>query len=161
MTPEIYWGSRAKQIAANPLHAPITTVGGVDEDEELIYPFGMADIFTPISTGYINLNTTSREVMQLVPGFDQARVDLILQIRAGLDGLDGTEDDEPFDDVAQIQRAGFTADAIANARRFFSVRSATYEVTVQAQVGKLSRTLVAVLSRASPTDIKILYTYWK
>ena len=161
MTPEIYWGSRAKQIAANPLHAPITTVGGVDEDEELIYPFGMADIFTPISTGYINLNTTSREVMQLVPGFDQARVDLILQMRAGLDGLDGTEDDEPFDDVAQIQRAGFTADAIANARRFFSVRSATYEVTVQAQVGKLSRTLVAVLSRASPTDIKILYTYWK
>jgi len=161
MTPEIYWGSRAKQIAANPLHAPITTVGGVDEDEELIYPYGMADIFTPISTGYINLNTTSREVMQLVPGFDQARVDLILQIRAGLDGLDGTEDDEPFDDVAQIQRAGFTADAIANARRFFSVRSATYEVTVQAQVGKLSRTLVAVLSRASPTDIKILYTYWK
>lgn len=161
MTPEIYWGSRAKQIAANPLHAPITTVGGVDEDEELIYPFGMADIFTPISTGYINLNTTSREVMQLVPGFDQARVDLILQMRAGLDGLDGTEDDEPFDTVDQIQRAGFTADAIANAKRFFSVRSATYEVTVQAQVGKLSRTLVAVLSRASPTDIKILYTYWK
>ena len=161
MTPEIYWGSRAKQIAANPLHAPITTVGGVDEDEELIYPYGMADIFTPISTGYINLNTTSREVMQLVPGFDQARVDLILQMRAGLDGLDGTEDDEPFDTVDQIQRAGFTADAIANAKRFFSVRSATYEVTVQAQVGKLSRTLVAVLSRASPTDIKILYTYWK
>ncbi|HIL24428.1 MAG TPA: hypothetical protein EYG19_03400 [Verrucomicrobia bacterium] len=161
MTPEIYWGSRAKQIAANPLHAPAATVNGADEDEEIIYPFGMADIFTPISTGYINLNTASREVMQLVPGFDQARVDLILQMRAGLDGLDGTEDDEPFDDVAQIQRAGFTADAIANARRFFSVRSATYEVTVQAQVGKLSRTLVAVLSRASPTDIKILYTYWK
>jgi type II secretory pathway component PulK len=161
MTPEIYWGSRAKQIAANPLHAPTATVNGADEDEEIIYPFGMADIFTPISTGYINLNTASREVMQLVPGFDQARVDLILQMRAGLDGLDGTEDDEPFDDVAQIQRAGFTADAIANARRFFSVRSATYEVTVQAQVGKLSRTLVAVLSRASPTDIKILYTYWK
>jgi hypothetical protein len=82
-------------------------------------------------------------------------------MRAGLDGLDGTEDDEPFDTVDQIQRAGFTADAIANAKRFFSVRSATYEVTVQAQVGKLSRTLVAVLSRASPTDIKILYTYWK
>ncbi len=161
MTPEIYWGSRAKQIAANPLHAPTATVNALGDDEEITYPFGMVDIFTPISTGYINLNTTSREVMQLVPGFDQARVDLILQMRAGLDGIDGTEDDEPFDDVAQIQRAGFTADAIANARRFFSVRSATYEVTVQAQVGKLSRTLVAVLSRASPTDIKILYTYWK
>jgi general secretion pathway protein K len=161
MTPEIYWGSRAKQIAANPLHAPSATLPGVEEEEEIAYLFGMVDFFTPISTGYINLNTASAQVMQLVPGFDSARVDLLMQMRAGLDGVDGTEDDEPFDDVAQIQRAGFTADAIANARRFFSVRSATYEVTVQASAGKLSRTLVAVLSRASPTDIKILYTYWK
>ena len=161
ITPEIYWGSRARQIAAEPLQAPSADPLGSEEEEEITYPFGMADIFTPISTGYINLNTAPSEVMQLVPGFDEARVDLILQMRAGLDGVDGTEDDEPFDDVAQIQRAGFTADGIANARRFFSVRSATYEVTVQANAGKLSRTLVAVLSRASPTDIKILYTYWK
>ena len=161
MTPEIYWGSRAKQIAADPLQAPSTALRGADDEEENTYNFGMVDVFTPISTGYINLNTASGEVMQLVPGFDQSRVSLILQMRAGLDRIDGTEDDEPFDDVAQIQRAGFTADAIANARRFFSVRSATYEVTVQAQVGILSRTLVAVISRASPKDIKILYTYWK
>jgi general secretion pathway protein K len=162
MTPEIYWGSRSRQIAADPLQAPSTALLGADDEEgENSYNFGMADLFTAISTGYININTASAEVMQLVPGFDQTRVDLILQMRVGLDGVDGTEDDEPFDDIAQIQRAGFTADAIANARRFFSVRSATYEVTVQAQVGILSRTLVAVISRASPTDIKILYTYWK
>ena len=164
ITPEIYWGSRAKQIAADPLQAPSTALRGADDEEEggedpLL--FGMADVFTAISTGYININTASGEVMQLVPGFDQTRVDLILQMRVGLDGVDGTEDDLPFDDIAQIQRAGFTADAIANVRRFFSVRSATYEVTVQAQVGILSRALVAVISRASPTDIKILYTYWK
>ena len=149
------------RFSADPLQAPSTALRGADDEEENTYNFGMADIFTPISIGKINLNTASGEVMQLVPGFDQSRVNLILQMRAGLDGIDGTEDDQPFDDVAQIQRAGFTADAIANARRFFSVRSATYEVTVQAQVGKLSRTLVAVISRASPKDIKILYTYWK
>jgi len=170
MTPEIYWGSRAKQIAANPLHAPITSLDSAEDDEEITYPFGMVDIFTPISTGDINLNTASAEVMQLVPGFDEARVDLILQMRRGLDGVDGTEYDRPFDDVAQIQRAGFTPDAIVNARRFFTVSSATFEVTVQAQVGNLSRTLVAVLQRVSSQEmnndplkqpIKILYTYWK
>ena len=131
------------------------------DDEEIEYAFGMADVFTPISSGYINLNTASREVIQLVPGFDETRVDLILQMRAGTDGVDGTEDDRPFDDVAQIQGAGFTAEGIASARRFFSVRSATYEVTVQASAGNLTRTLVAVLNRTSPTDVKILYTYWK
>ena len=68
----------------------------------------------------------------------------------------------PLTTVDQIQRAGFHRRRhCQRPKRFFSVRSATYEVTVQAQVGKLSRTLVAVLSRASPTDIKILYTYWK
>ena len=80
------------------------------------------------------------------------------------DDGDGLVDEDPVDVVDADGDGLFNedpADGIANARRFFSVRSATYEVTVQANAGKLSRTLVAVLSRASPTDIKILYTYWK
>jgi type II secretory pathway component PulK len=160
MTPEIYWGSRAKQIAANPLHAPTATVNGADEDEEIIYPFGMADIFTPISSGFINLNTASSEVMQLVAiDFDKTRLDKLVQLRAETDG-GGTG---ALISVGDMQRAGFTPLEAKNAERFFTVISTTFEVTVQAQVGKLSRTLVAVITRprTGPKDIKILYTYWK
>ena len=173
ITPEIYWGSRAKQIAANPLQAPSAALSGAEEGDEKPYNFGMADIFTPISIGKININTASTNVIMLVPGYDANRVKNILMERSGGnagDGIDGTSDDTPFPNVDRVIDVAFPEarqdqttyrSYIANANRFFSVQSATFEVTVQAQVGKLSRTLVAVISRASPKDIKILYTYWK
>jgi hypothetical protein len=139
----------------------------LNEDEEISYPIGLVDLFTPISKGYVNINTASMMVLQLLPGMDENRARNIIEFRTGLDGMDGTYDDEPFENINQLRNvAGFTsAEAIANAGRFMSVRSSTFEVTVKATVGKHSRTLVAVLARGKdtrqPKDVTILYTYWK
>jgi type II secretory pathway component PulK len=121
------------------------------------------NLFTPISVGYININTVSIEVLQLLPGMDQNRATFIMDMRAGLDGIDGTWDDEPFTNIQELRNVpGFqSAEALANAGRFLSVRSATFEVTVTAQMRGMQRMLVAVLSRKNSKDIKILYTYWK
>jgi type II secretory pathway component PulK len=121
------------------------------------------DLFTPISVGYININTASMEVLQLLPGMDENRAAYIIDLRAGIDNVDGTYDDQPFTNIQEIRNVpGFqTPEAIANAQRFLSIRSATFEVTVTAEMRDQQRTLVAVLSRSSPTDVKILYTYWK
>ena len=154
----MYWGNSANQLAASAL----TAQQPLNEDEEISYPFGLVDLFTPISKGYVNINTASGLVLQLLPGMDENRARNIIEFRAGLDGIDGTFDDEPFENVQQLQQVpGFTREAAANAARFMSVRSSTFEVRVTAEVRKQQRTLVAVLQRKDPKDIKILYTYWE
>ena len=165
ITPKMYWGNRANQLANTGLNAsgPATPdeegEGEIEED----YTIGLVDLFTPISIGYVNINTASMEVLQLLPGMDENRAAFIVDRRVGLDDLEGTDDDVPFRNISEIQSVpGFqTAEAVANARRFLSVRSATFEVTVTAEMRDQRRTLVAVLNRSSPTDVKILYTYWK
>jgi hypothetical protein len=96
---------------------------------------------------------------------DQNKVSFIMDERVGTDGIDGTWDDTPFTNIRELSTRnipGFQSrEAAANAGRFLSVRSATFEVTVTAQMRGMQRTLVAVLSRKDPKDIKILYTYWK
>ena len=159
ITPKMFWGNSTKQLAGTMM----TSAVGVDEEEEPDYPFGLVDLFTPISVGYININTASIEVLQLLPGMDQNRASFIMEERVGFDGVEGTADDEPFANIQELRNVpGFqSAEAIANVSRFLSVRSATFEVTVTAEMRGMQRTLVAVLSRKNPKDIKILYTYWK
>jgi len=159
ITPKMFWGNSTNQLAGT---ARVSVVGA-EESEEPDYPVGLVDLFTPISVGYININTASIEVLQLLPGMDNNRASFIIDMRVGLDGIDGTVDDEPFTNIQELRNVpGFqSAEALANAGRFLSVRSATFEVTVEAEMRGLQRTLVAVLSRPNPKDIKILYTYWE
>jgi type II secretory pathway component PulK len=160
ITPKMYWGNRANQLANTSLTA---SQAATEEDEEPDYPIGLVDLYTPISVGYININTASMEVLQLLPGMDVNRAAYIIDLRDGIDNVEGTYDDVPFTNIQEIRNVpGFQSpEAIANAQRFLSVRSATFEVTVTAEMHDQQRTLVAVLSRRNPTDVKILYTFWK
>ena len=159
ITPEMYWGNATNSLVAG---AVPTTVE--EEGESLNYNYALVNLFTPLSLGYININTAPAEVLQLVPlpGNPAVTAEEIVRVRAGLDGIEGTYDDDPYDTVSQLQLVpGFTRDAVSNASRFFSVRSSTFEVKVTASVRGQERILVAVLQRKNPTEIKILYTYWE
>ena len=159
ITPEMYWGNATNSLAAGTAPTPIE-----EDGESLNYLYALVDLFTPLSLGYININTAPAEVLQLVPlpGNPAVTADAIVSMRVGLDGVEGTFDDEPYDNVNQLQQVpGFTRDAVQSAARFLSVRSATFEVKVTASVRGRERVLVAMLQRKSPKDIKILYTYWE
>jgi len=159
ITPEMYWGNATNSLAAGTVPTVVE-----EEGESLNYNYALVDLFTPLSLGYININTAPAEVLQLVPlpGNPAVTAEEIVRVRAGLDGIEGTYDDDPYDTVSQLQLVpGFTRDAVSNASRFFSVRSSTFEVKVTASVRGQERILVAVLQRKNPTEIKILYTYWE
>ena len=155
--PEIYWGGAATN------HDPavfqhklgLGTAPGQIPD----YPFGLVEIFTPFSSGKININTADANVLQMIPGVDAAMADTIIKQRAGPDGVDGTEDDIPFQNVNQL--AAVTG---LNPQQFgtlCAVRSLTFEVHVTAQIGDYKREYVAILARNSGTDIQVLNFYWK
>jgi len=153
ITPEMYWGSNATNHTPSVFQHKLGlgTAPGQTPD----YPFGLVEIFTPFSSGKININTADANVLQMIPGVDAAMADTIIKQRAGPDGVDGTEDDIPFQNVNQL-----AAIPGLNPQQC-TVRSSTFEVHVTAQLGDYKREYVAILARTSGTAIQVLSFYWK
>jgi type II secretory pathway component PulK len=61
--------------------------------------------FTITSTGPIDLAWASRDVLLSLPGLTEPIVDQFLQLRTGPDGVEGTEDDAPFNSLDDIRNA--------------------------------------------------------
>jgi len=160
VTPEMYYGGSATN------HPPAFfqhKLGlGTRPGEVPNYPFGLKDVFTPISNGSININTADANVLQMLPGVDAVTAENIIKLRAGPDGVDGTEDDTPFVNAAgALQSAGVNPALAQQASRFVTTRSSTFEVHVTTQIGIEKREYVAILLRISPADIEVLSFYWK
>ncbi len=124
------------------------------------YAFGLKVVFTPFSDGKININTADANVLQLIPGVDEATAEEIIKTRAGPDGAEGTADDTPFQNTGDIQRAGINREATQNIGTFCDVRSHTFEVHVTAHFLDNTREYVAIIWRNSPTDVRVVGFHW-
>ena len=124
------------------------------------YSFGLRDVFTPFSDGRININTADANVLQLIPGVDETTAEAIIKTRAGPDGVDGTEDDTPFQNTGDTQRAGLNQEAAANIGTYCDVHSRTFEVHVTVHYLSYTREYIAIVWRNTPTDIRVVGFYW-
>lgn len=162
VTPEIFFG-----LAADPMGPRRPRAGpplGLITPQQRNAVVGLVDLFTPLSSGMINLNTASAEVLQLIPGIDPSLAQAIIMTRSGLDGVDGTEDDLPFrtpNDLGHVP--GVPPGVVQRAIGVFATRSFTFEVLVDAHVGKYHRQFVGVVRRnpANPRDVQTLFFHWK
>ena len=161
VTPEMYYGGSATNSSA-PQRPQNPKLGfGNAPGQTPVYPFGLKDIFTPISSGRININTADTNVLQIIPGMDaQSAASIVLQ-RAGPDGVDGTEDDTPFRSINQLVTAGVAPQLVQQLGNLCNVRSTVFEVHINAQIGDSQREFIALLFRNSGTDIQTLGFYWK
>jgi len=153
--PEIYWGGTATNHpgASFQHHLGFGNAPG----EAPNYPFGLVDLFTPFSSGKININTAGPDVLQLIPGVDANVAAGIIKLRAGPDGVEGTEDDTPIGNPgAALQSAG---DQNPQAGGLVTTRSTTFKVTVTARIGNYKRDFNAILFRNGPT-VQVVSFYW-
>lgn len=158
VTPDIYWGG----ISTN--HPPAAfqnRLGVVRPGSAIAFPVGLADLFTPISSGRLNPNTASFMTLQMIPGVDENIASEIIRLRAGPDGADGTDDDTPFHNAGELMNAGLSRQAVQQIARLCDVRSRTFEVEVDAEIGSYKRKFFAILGRNSPRDVQVLSFYWK
>jgi len=125
------------------------------------YAAHLVDVFTAISTGRINVNTADRIVLQTIPGVDESMADQIIRVRSGPDGADGTEDDTPFANVGELASAGLPQTAAPQLGRYCTVRSGTFMIQIDAQIGSSKQTYFAILGRNNQRDIQILSFYPK
>ena len=159
ITPEMYWGTSATSHApANFQHPKLGL--GTSPGQTPDYPFGLVDVFTPVSMGRININTADANVLQMIPGMDTNTAATLIQQRAGPDGVDGTEDDTPFRSVGQLASL-VPPQARASLNSLSTERSSTVEVHVTAHIGDSIREFTAILFRTTGTDIQVLRFYWK
>jgi general secretion pathway protein K len=157
--PEIYWGGSASNHQGAVFQHKLGF--GNSPGEEPDYPFGLSEIFTPFSTGKININTADATVLQMIPGVDADTAEAIIKQRAGPDGADGTDDDIPYRSPSQIGAAGVNPQLAAQIGNYCTVRSSTFEVHVTAQVGLVSREYVAILYRpGNSPDVQVVRFYW-
>ena len=130
-----------------------------------LFSAGLQDLFTPISSGKININTASAEVLMLIPGMDEQLAQMIVSARSGFDDGNQMSMTGPFKNLAPnylwAKVQGLTLEAARSLQQFCDVRSRTFAVEVDVEIGGSKRTFHAILGRANPRDVQLLSFYWK
>lgn len=153
ITPEMFKGGSANPNPSLPRHKlGFGTAPGQAAD----YPFGLRDVLTPYSSGRININTASSNVLACVPGMDGVSVDGILTLRnSSGDSLTG---DGVIRDLGMLRSVIPNPQALSQLQRYATVQGNTYEVRITARVGPNSREYVAVIIRGQRSaDIVSFY----
>jgi len=160
VTPAMYFGTSSANQPDAPIEHHKLGFNNTASGQEPDYPFGFTNIFTPFSSGKININTADENVLELIPGMDTTSAQNILKFRAGPDGVDGTDDDTPFVNVGQLASAGVNPQAAAQIGTYCTTRSSTFEVHVAARIGDQERDFVAIIFRNGP-NTQIVRFYWE
>jgi general secretion pathway protein K len=157
--PEIYWGGAATNHPGPSFQHHLGF--GNSPGEAPNYPFGLVDVFTPFSSGRININTADANVLQLLPGVDANAADSIIKFRAGPDGVEGDADDTPYQNPNQLAAAGVDPSVVARIGNLCDVRSTVFKVTVTARMGNASHDFNAILFRpAGGHMVEVVSFYW-
>jgi hypothetical protein len=97
----------------------------------------------------------------MLPGLDRL-ADGIVEMRSGLDGVDGTEDDTPFHSPGELINVGGVLPLDVNAlQQLCGVRSRFFEVEVEVEVDQYIRVFEAQLDARSPRSILVLRANWR
>ncbi len=161
ITPGMFYGSSG---AAGMVQRgiPVSNQFNRRFNEEPNYPVGFVDLFTTVSGRFININTASAEVLQLIPDVDGTLANAIIEYRNGPDHMPGNEDDTPLRSIGEIANVpGMTRDIAQLFSRYFATRSSTFEVEVETEIDAVKRTYYAMLRRVGPNQIVTLFMYWR
>ena len=155
--PELYWGPN------NPLNpsaklssrqvAKAAPLPGAPAD-----PVGMVEVFTPISSGLINILTASPAQLQVLPFVDEALANQIVQMRSEV-GDDGFLPYRSPSDL--LVNTALGRELTPQVAPYCTFRSTTFEATVVVEVGQSTRTYFALLRRNGPRDVQILGLRWE
>jgi general secretion pathway protein K len=152
VTPEIFWGGHAtNSLSRDPA---LAQQRGLDPDAPLP-AVGLVDLFTAVSGPQVNINTCSAEVLQLA-GLDPITADIVLNMRRGPDGVDGTEDDTPLPNVGAVPIPSTDQAVRQRMAQLFTTRSLVFEVIVTCELAGETRRFRALIRRNNQRDIPTL-----
>lgn len=151
VTPSIFWGSGFRSTEfANGSPAPPSRTERMSAGSGV----GLVELFGALSSGRVNINTAPIGVLTLLVGGDESLAEQVVRVRAGQDGMDGTEDDQPARSVGEIARLLGPAAAVGQDR--FVTQSMTFEVRTIARLGPAKRRFFSLIRRVGARDFHVL-----
>lgn len=101
------------------------------------------------STGPVDVMWASRDLLLALPDMTDAVVAQFLALRAGLDGIDGTEDDARFKTLEEVRLAfGLPVDQFKQLAALIGFRDQVMRVTSLGRSGEVSRVVQMVIRKA-------------
>jgi type II secretory pathway component PulK len=157
VTPLVYKGGSVEDPSAPFKRHKLGFNAGPGASEDLL--FGLRDVLTPYSSGKLNVNTASSNVLACIPEMDGNAVDGILNLRnsAG-DTLTGDGVIRDWNFLPSIMPNPVAQKQIQN---YCAFAGNTYEVTVTAHAGQNSRQFVAVIIRSGNNRAQVVSFYPK
>ena len=115
------------------------------------YAFGLRDVFTPFSTGKINIFTADDKVLLAILGNDTAALQAIKTAR---------DSDPPIRNVGWLLTAAGLNQTPAGAQisSYFGQQGNTYQVVATATIGEVSHQYTAVVFRTGP-NVQVVSFY--
>ena len=151
VTPSIFWGGGYRSTEfGNGSGTPAARMGRDAKTPAM----GLAELFGALSSGRVNINTAPLGVLALLLGGDESLAEQVIRVRAGQDGQDGTEDDQPARSVGEIGRLLGPAAAMGQDR--FVTQSMTFEVRTTVKLGPAKRRFSSVVRRVGVRDLQVL-----
>lgn len=104
------------------------------------------------STGPVDLLAAPRDLLLALPGMSERVVDQFLELRAGPDEVEGTEDDPEFKNLAEVRVAlGFTTEQYKAIGPLVGFRDQVVRVVSVGRSGEVTRTVQMVIRKAGNT----------
>ncbi|HVM59705.1 MAG TPA: type II secretion system minor pseudopilin GspK [Verrucomicrobiae bacterium] len=110
---------------------------------------GLAEVFTAMSSGQINVNTASATVLQAMLGLSDAQVQAVMARRDGPDGVPGTDDDLPFHTPAEFIATVGNLDAPTQEadQGLITVTSSFFTIKSTGEVAGVKHTILVTVHR--------------
>jgi len=134
----------------HPAHAPLASVDELKKVfgwEALTSKLGWDEDFTINSSGPIDLAWAPRDVLRAL-GMGDDVVDRFLQMRRGLDGIDGTPDDAQFSSLADVQIAlGMRPDQFQQIAGLVNFKDQVFRIMSMGKSGDVTRSLQMIVRK--------------
>jgi hypothetical protein len=163
ITSELYWGAASTNNPMGVIQRQLNQ-NRRPMSQPTVLSSGLRDLFAPMSSGRLNINTASAEALQLIPEMNEILAQEMVQARSGeFDPMSGhggpfisTEPNYLFTRVP-----GLTLPIARNIQMFGEVRSRTFEVEITVKVGHSSRVYYATIVRNAPRDVQVVGFSWE
>lgn len=112
--------------------------------------------FTVWSSGRLDLNDAPAELVAAVTGEEVSSAERLVEVRAGDDGEEGTEDDFEFASVEEaLANIGVSPEKLSFISKRVSIRDQTVRITSTGKAGRISRTVTVILRNRDSQPVVI------
>lgn len=142
----------ADYIAPNRPLETVDEIAMVPGAEPLVSTPGWKDQLTVESSGRIDLLAAPEEILRLIPGFGESRIQMLLALRPGKDGIEGTMDDPVFQNLNALGgQLGLGQQQMQALNAFIMINDPVHRIISTGFSGKVSRQVEVVAKKGGST----------